>query len=178
MREFDDQEREPIKQVVGLLIIIAFSSLVIAGDKAIGVAGSAFQTTSAGGQKWALIVGINEYSNVPTIDFAHQDAVALKGSLIKAGFPADNIMLMTDTAKGAMYPTRGNLRADDPAPRYDLRRGRSRGCSREHRCHRGCRSRRRRRSTSLDVRRQPADGGGDEGGTNGRELGVLRLVGT
>ena len=48
---------------------------------------------------------------MPTLDFARQDAVALKGSLIKAGFPADNIMLMTDTATGPMYPTRGNLRA-------------------------------------------------------------------
>ena len=93
-----------------LLLLWCYGS-ALAEDKAIGLQASGLATTSEGGQKWALVVGINEYSNVPTLRYARADARGLYEALIKAGFPADNIMLMTDTSTGHLYPTRGNLRA-------------------------------------------------------------------
>ncbi len=97
--------------ILSLLLICGLCSAVSAEEKAIGLQGTGLATTSEGGQKWALVVGINEYSNVPALRYASADAKGLYNALIKAGFPADNIMLMTDAATGPMYPTRGNLRA-------------------------------------------------------------------
>ena len=94
-----------------LCLLLVFCGSVSAGDKAIGLQGTGLSTTSEGGQKWALVVGINQYSNVPALNYATADAKALYESLLKAGFPADNIMLMIDTATSHLNPTRGNLRA-------------------------------------------------------------------
>ena len=96
-----------------LLLNFAFCLLspAFANDKAIGLQGTGLTTTSEGGQKWALVVGINQYSNIPALNYATADAKALYESLLKAGFPADNVMLMTDSGVGHLYPTRGNLRA-------------------------------------------------------------------
>lgn len=94
-----------------LLLVLGTCGSVLAADKAIGLQPAGLATTTEGGQKWALVVGINEYSNVPALRYASADAKGLYNALIKAGFPADNIMLMTDTATGHLNPTRGNLRA-------------------------------------------------------------------
>ena len=70
--------------------------------------------TAAGGHRWALVVGINCYSNMPQLRFARQDAEALATTLVReCGFPEDNVVLMTDTvdARSPQFPTRGNLRA-------------------------------------------------------------------
>ena len=81
-------------------------------DKAIGIEGRAIAKTQQGGQRWALIVGINDYHNVPRLKSARQDARAMAKVLVGAGFPQDNIMLMTDgVGQGPLYPTRSNLRA-------------------------------------------------------------------
>lgn len=49
---------------------------ILAQDKAIGIT-QAIPTTSEGGQRWALIVGINEYTNLSPLRYARQDAEQL-----------------------------------------------------------------------------------------------------
>lgn len=86
-------------------------------DRAIGISGTAGSKTSQGGQRWALLVGINDYTNVPKLRYARSDAEALYKVLTEnCGFPKDNVVLMTDdrdvrSNAFARYPTRGNLRA-------------------------------------------------------------------
>lgn len=85
------------------------------GGKAIGVAPVMTQT-EGGGQRWALVVGINDYSSVPGLRFARQDAQAMARALVEhCGFPKDNVVLMTDDRAVRvdaphLYPTRSNLR--------------------------------------------------------------------
>ena len=48
-------------------------------------------------ESWALIIGINKYQNVEPLDYAVNDAVAVKEMFIeKYGFKEENIMLITD----------------------------------------------------------------------------------
>ncbi|MBN2590023.1 MAG: SUMF1/EgtB/PvdO family nonheme iron enzyme [Sedimentisphaerales bacterium] len=67
------------------------------------------------GQSWALIIGINDYTNVPTLRYGRSDAETLAKTLIdKCGFPKNNVVLMTDSRdirvdNPSLYPTRGNL---------------------------------------------------------------------
>lgn len=66
------------------------------------------------GNRWALIVGINEYANVPSLRCARNDAEKLAEVLVEdCGFLRKNVILMTDAVNGrsAQFPTRGNLRA-------------------------------------------------------------------
>jgi len=96
---------------------VAGTASSIASDRAIGVSGAARNKTRQGGQRWALIVGINDYTNVPRLRFARSDAEALYKVLTEnCGFPKGNVVLMTDAREVrsnefARYPTRGNLRA-------------------------------------------------------------------
>ena len=48
-------------------------------------------------ESWALIIGINNYQNVAQLDYAVNDAIAVREMLIdKYAFKADNIQLITD----------------------------------------------------------------------------------
>jgi len=105
-----------------LLLIIWVSPVTFAEDatptgRAIGVSGTTGDKTSQGGQRWALLVGINDYTNVPKLRYARSDAQALYKVLTEnCGFSKDNVVLMTDdrdvrSNAFARYPTRGNLRA-------------------------------------------------------------------
>ena len=88
----------------------------VPGGKAIGVAPAALAETRGGGQRWALVVGINDYTSAPGLRFARQDAQAMARALIEhCGFPKGNVVLMTDDRAvridaPELYPTRSNLR--------------------------------------------------------------------
>ena len=58
-----------------------------------------FSTTlsSVYNDSWALIIGINKYKNVQKLDFASEDAIAMKDMLIENfNFPESNISLLLD----------------------------------------------------------------------------------
>lgn len=71
-------------------------------------------TTATGGQRWALIVGINEYAKAPNLLYCRQDATAFYSALTqRCGFPEDNVVLMTDRpvdGDWTKYPSENNLR--------------------------------------------------------------------
>ena len=46
---------------------------------------------------WALVIGINDYQNVPKLHYAVEDAMAIKNMLINEyGFPRDNVRYLID----------------------------------------------------------------------------------
>jgi formylglycine-generating enzyme required for sulfatase activity len=102
--------------VVGV-ILVWLLSVTAAQEPDRGVLIGPAPKTKAGGQRWALIIGINDYANVPALRYGRSDAEALARVLVeKCGFPKDNVVLMTDAQDVrsndfARYPTRGNLRA-------------------------------------------------------------------
>src|SRR5688572_5886591 len=67
----------------------------------------------AAGQKWALLVGINDYENdeITDLRFTVRDVKAVADSLATtAGFPADNVFVMTsDIPGGGDRPTNLNV---------------------------------------------------------------------
>jgi len=64
------------------VLLPAAAHAQVFGSKAIGVA-PAMAQTQGGGQRWALVVGINEYSSVPGLRFARQDAQAMARALVE-----------------------------------------------------------------------------------------------
>ena len=46
---------------------------------------------------WALIVGINDYENIRGLNYAVEDALAIKNMLINVyGFPRNNVRVLTN----------------------------------------------------------------------------------
>ena len=46
---------------------------------------------------WALVVGVNDYDNVPDLHYAVEDALAIKNLLINdLGFPRNNVRYLID----------------------------------------------------------------------------------
>jgi hypothetical protein len=66
---------------------------------------------AAGGTKWAVIVGINDYlKEVTPLHCAIDDAKEFKKALIdKAGFSESNVFLLTSDLKGNKLPDRTNI---------------------------------------------------------------------
>ena len=61
------------------------------------VYGFAITTDEIYENSWALIIGINKYENVQKLDFAADDALAMKEILIESfNFPEDNITILLD----------------------------------------------------------------------------------
>ena len=51
-------------------------------------------------ESWALLIGINKYENVDPLNYAVNDAVAVKEMLIESyGFNEENIILITEDRK-------------------------------------------------------------------------------
>ena len=57
--------------------------------------GMAFTTDDIYDNSWALIIGINKYENVQKLDFAADDAIAMKEILIESfNFPEENVTML------------------------------------------------------------------------------------
>lgn len=64
------------------------------------------------GDRWALIIGINDYQHVGTLNYCRQDAEALKGTLVEeAGFSPRRVVMLTDDVSHLRdLATEGNIR--------------------------------------------------------------------
>ena len=62
-------------------------------------------------EKWALLVGINDYPNdISPLRYCVADVEAFRQALVNvAGFKKDKIFLMTDDMEGQMEPTNINV---------------------------------------------------------------------
>ena len=47
-------------------------------------------------QSWAVIIGINRYEKWPSLQYAVNDAKAVRDKLLSLGFPEENILFLTD----------------------------------------------------------------------------------
>ncbi|MGB2614610.1 MAG: SUMF1/EgtB/PvdO family nonheme iron enzyme [Phycisphaerae bacterium] len=64
------------------------------------------------GDRWALLIGINEYQAAGRLQFCREDAQALGKVLVeRGGFNPDRVVVLADGgAKPEDWPTRGNIR--------------------------------------------------------------------
>lgn len=63
-------------------------------------------------QRWAVLVGVNDYAELEDLQFCKNDARALAEQLARAGFPEDNVFVLTDGASDAKdLPTKANIEA-------------------------------------------------------------------
>ena len=71
------------------------------------------QAVESAGERWALLIGINDYQRMGDLKYCRQDAEALGKVLVeKAGFPAKRVRVMSGgAAKQQDKPTLGNLRS-------------------------------------------------------------------
>src|SRR5262249_850995 len=65
-----------------------------------------------GGQKWALLIGVGDYTQVTPLDFCGQDMRDLRERLLEARFPHTNVYLLDDKASSKnMLPFKYNIEA-------------------------------------------------------------------
>ncbi len=62
------------------------------------------------GERWALLIGINRYEHLPSLEYCSRDMEALRDILIAfGGYQADHIQLLGDATEGGFRPTRSNI---------------------------------------------------------------------
>lgn len=98
-----------------LVVMLVFASASVADEGKRFEIRPTPESSLPAGNKWALIVGINRYSDAEGINnlrFAVADAHLLAQALISApkGFPAKNVVLMTDDSpEENLKPTRNQI---------------------------------------------------------------------
>jgi formylglycine-generating enzyme len=61
-------------------------------------------------QKWAVLIGVDQYTNATKLKCCGKDALALKERLVQAGFPADHVFVLHSAAKDESdRPFKGNI---------------------------------------------------------------------
>ena len=62
------------------------------------------------GQKWALLIGVNDYVQLRDLKYCQRDAEALRDRLVEAGFPQENVFLLVSGADKAEHqPIKANI---------------------------------------------------------------------
>ncbi|MEQ8791689.1 MAG: caspase family protein [Pirellulaceae bacterium] len=84
------------------LLIVLACCLVLAG-------GSPSQASAAEGQRYALLIGVNDYQHLKQLKFCENDMQALFGAFKDAGFKEANLTLMHDGAAPNLRPILGNV---------------------------------------------------------------------
>ncbi len=88
-------------------MILGGCFLAVAGLAGFGLAAEA---PKSGGQKWAVLVGVDDYANAGKLRYCGADQRALRDRLLAAGFPAEQVVLLEDGAKESRYrPSRQNI---------------------------------------------------------------------
>ncbi|HAH49328.1 MAG TPA: hypothetical protein DCM07_31720 [Planctomycetaceae bacterium] len=64
-------------------------------------------------QKWAILIGVNDYINVKNLKFCGNDITALQKQFLAAGFRKDHLTLMHDSAAEKRYhPYKSNIESE------------------------------------------------------------------
>lgn len=86
------------------------SKLVVLAVAFAAQCGSLLAQATPDQRRWALLIGINEYTEINPLTYAAADMISLRDRLIKGGFPADQVILMHDDATPKKYlPTKFNI---------------------------------------------------------------------
>ncbi len=63
-----------------------------------------------GGQKWAILIGIDDYIHVKDLHYCGADMRALRDRLVAAGFPERQVKLLHDDAQEKRFlPFKANI---------------------------------------------------------------------
>lgn len=64
------------------------------------------------GQRWAVLIGVNDYAELQDLQFCKNDVTALATALTKSGFAQSNVFVLNDGAADVKdLPTKGNIEA-------------------------------------------------------------------
>ena len=69
----------------------------------LGPAHTADAPKKPGGQKWAVLIGVDDYTELRKLRFAGNDQRALAEQLVAIGFPKDNVYLLHNKATDKKY---------------------------------------------------------------------------
>ncbi len=82
-----------------LIVILPFALLSAQGgegDRARSAVGFAASGWGIYRNSWAVVIGINQYTRAPQLNYAVNDARSVVSAVQKLGFPADKILLLLD----------------------------------------------------------------------------------
>jgi len=60
-------------------------------------------------QHWALLIGIDDYTELTDNKYCAEEAARLRNRLVLGGWPVSNVFLMNDRARSKYLPSRGNI---------------------------------------------------------------------
>ncbi len=83
--------------VVVLVAALVLSSLLYGDEPKPGE--KKLEPVRPGSAKWAVLIGVDRYTNARGLDFCGKDVASLKESLVAAGFPEDHVFLLNSGAK-------------------------------------------------------------------------------
>jgi formylglycine-generating enzyme required for sulfatase activity len=84
--------------------------LVLLAMRVPGAIGQERSVARRGAQKWAVLVGVDDYSELRKLHYSGNDQRALAEQLVASGFPKDNVFVLHDKADDKKYlPFRFNI---------------------------------------------------------------------
>lgn len=84
--------------------------LVVVAALCLAAGSGTFASEEVIEQRWAVLVGVNDYAELDDLQFCRKDAEALAKQLVQVGFPRENVFLLTDGATDAKYrPNKANI---------------------------------------------------------------------
>lgn len=84
--------------------------MLMLGWSVIGGGGGAPWAAAADSQRWALLIGVNDYAELQHLRFCSKDMQVLATQLVTSGFPEKNVFLLYDEAKDKKYlPLKANI---------------------------------------------------------------------
>src|SRR5436190_24177567 len=61
-------------------------------------------------QRWAVLVGVDDYAYAQKLQYCGADQRALRDQLVASGFPVDHVFLLHDKAEDPKFrPSKGNI---------------------------------------------------------------------
>jgi len=73
-------------------------------------AGPRAESEAPAGHKRAILVGVNDYAELSDLRYSERDILLLRDRLVAAGFPAANVVVLSDRAEaGALRPFKANV---------------------------------------------------------------------
>jgi uncharacterized caspase-like protein len=90
-----------------VLLAVLGSAWTVQGQK---VGASGVRSIEPDSRNWALLMGVNAYADIRPLFYCVPDMESLRDKLVDAGFPAENVFLLTDAAPELKYkPTKNNI---------------------------------------------------------------------
>lgn len=95
----------PLRRATFLLLVMALLS-----QARLALAQAPRPARPEGGNRWALLIGVDDYTEIRRLRFAGNDQRAMAERLVAVGFPQDQVLVLHDKATDKKYlPFRENI---------------------------------------------------------------------